>query len=93
MSRYDDWKLTETPKKPMPQCPVCGCEAKEFYVDTFDHGVLGCEECAEAEDSDGHFCEVCGEPCEELFYFRGELHGCDRCVETVDAVEWREDHG
>lgn len=47
MSRYDDWKLTELEKKPMPKCPVCGSEAKEFY--RLDGKIIGCDGCVQRE--------------------------------------------
>lgn len=38
-------------------------------------------------------CPCCGEECETLYRDRnGEYVGCDVCVDTQDAWEWRDDN-
>ena len=35
-------------------------------------------------------CPVCGEPCEEYFFdINNEICGCENCIYSRDAFEWK----
>ena len=35
-------------------------------------------------------CPVCGEPCEEYFFdINNEICGCENCIHSRDAFEWK----
>lgn len=34
-------------------------------------------------------CPLCGEECETLYLMSGSVVGCDKCVDTLDAWEYR----
>jgi len=40
----------DPPEVKYPVCPVCGCEAEEFYFDLFDK-ICGCDCCISTRDA------------------------------------------
>ena len=53
------------------------------------YGDLGHEPPVEPPDPDAPpRCPVCGEECETFYICDDEIIGCDRCTETVDAIDY-----
>ena len=43
-------------------------------------------------DPDPVECPICGEECDTIYADQnGDVFGCDRCVMTQDAWDWREE--
>ena len=40
----------DPPEPKYPECPVCGCEAEEFYLD-FNGNICGCDVCISTRDA------------------------------------------
>ena len=37
--------------KPLPRCPVCNGEARDFYIGYWN-GIIGCDECVTIKDAE-----------------------------------------
>ena len=40
----------DPPEQKYPECPICGCEAEEFYFD-FNGNIVGCDVCISTQDA------------------------------------------
>lgn len=67
-------------------CPSCSWECWTTY-ERFD-GRTGCDVCIQEDlidQTEYTECPVCGKKPEMLYYQRGEIFGCDECIDKYPA--------